>query len=592
METRNILKFTGVLFIFPAIVLYMSTVEGTEAANSCLECHGSAQKMLELGYPHFFVTQQEAEQQSGMHAGCTDCHLGDSTAKDKDQAHQGMGRLLLVKKQGFKAETADRELPLEVGGSPALRLKYLVKRGGRNVVDTSVYMLLYQDKRRDTLSQDFIFLEKTCGKCHPREFAEFRKSNMGRNAKQSSYKSWADREHGPHNCGVWFGGNYAAIAAAAAVPFDKGANAVNQRACNVCHVGCLDCHYDPMNKDESNPKKGMHTFNRTPRPESCYGGGRGTICHAGPEERRRGAGYFGGPFSHPEGMEPDVHLAAKVGCLDCHDNTRDNKALGHGSVRRQATCDKCHAGVLKSHASSIHGNLTCEACHIRNVGGYQGTYWGPGALAGVHTPFNKYNNYYGVMKEPILIKDQHGRWVPVKPFPMAVMNQKKADFKPGLHWRYPADLPDPERTDDAWGFVGLFDGLPVNNKALLWIQMDKLSHKYGKSRSCDSCHASKGGEQRQDVRWEFSDQGVLPFNGSHTVIAGKEGLFIKDIKTDEHIEISEGYNLSSFAPWVYLIDSWSLKGDFSLPEIKNKKSYETLKLYPAMAAKIGIVHGF
>jgi hypothetical protein len=108
-------------------------------------------------------------------------------------------------------------------------------------------------------------------------------------------------------------------------------------------------------------------------------------------------------------MEPDVHLGANVGCLDCHDNTRDNKTLGHATVKRQATCDKCHAGVVKSHAASLHKKLTCEACHIRNVAGYRATFWGPGKLAGTETPFYKYNGYYGVMKEPIIIKDQRGR---------------------------------------------------------------------------------------------------------------------------------------------------------------------------------------
>jgi hypothetical protein len=592
METRNIFKFIGVLFIFPAIVLYISTVEGTEAANSCLECHGSAQKMRELGYPHFTVTQKEVELQTGMPATCPDCHLGDASSRDKDRAHRGMGRLLLVKKKGLKAEPAERKLPLEMGNGSMPSIKCQVEKSGRNMVDSSVNTILYQDKRLADLSQDFTFMEKTCGKCHLREFAEFRKTAMGSNSKQSRYKGWADREHGPHNCGVWFGDNYSSIAANTAVSFSRETSALNQRSCNTCHVGCLDCHYYPSNKTGNDPKKGMHAFNRTPEPLSCYGGGRGTLCHSGPEERRRGAGYFGGAFSFPEGMESDVHLANEVGCLDCHDNTNNNRALGHGTVKRQATCTKCHASVEKSHAASIHAKLTCEACHIRNVAGYQATFWGPGKLAGADTPYYKYNGYYGVMKEPILIRDQKGRWIPVKPYPMAVMNQKTADIKPGLHWRYPAGLPELERTDDAWGYVGLVDNLPENNKALLWIQMDKLSHKYGKSRSCDSCHESGEGEQRQYVKWEFSDQGAFPFNGGQTVIAGKEGLFIRDIKADERIEASEGYQLSSFAPWLYMQDKWSIKGNFALPLIKDRISYETLRANPAKAAKNGIVHGF
>ncbi|HLO24784.1 MAG TPA: cytochrome c3 family protein [Geobacteraceae bacterium] len=571
--------------------LFMPEVAaGNVVPNSCRDCHGNAQKMAALGYSHFAVTQQEVERQTGMPATCPECHLGNPAKKEKEQAHEGMGRLMLVRKKGLTAETAQRKLPLEIGGNPLLRLRYLVEEDGRKSADPSVNMLLYQDKRRNNLSQDFNFMGKTCGKCHAREFAEFRESTMGRNAKQSRYKSWTDKEHGPHNCGVWFDGNYAAIAANTAVPFSREANDLNQRTCNACHVGCLDCHYNPMGKESGDPKKGMHTFAKTPPPESCYGGGRGQLCHAGPEDRRRGAGYFGGSFSHPEGMAPDAHLAKEIGCLDCHDNTRDNKALGHGMVKRQATCTKCHAGVVKSHAASLHGKLSCEACHIRDVAGYQATFWGPGKLAGTDTPFFKYKEYYGIMKEPILIKDQRGRWIPVKPYPMAALNQKSADFKPGLHWRYRPSLPDLERTDDAWGYVGLFDGLPENNKALLWIQMDKLSHKYGTSRSCDSCHASETGEQRQEVLWDFGDAGALPFNGRHTVIANGEGLFIKGISADEKIDVSEGYKLSSLAPWFYLKEKWRIKGDFSLPVPKDRKAYEALRDDPAQRERERLLH--
>jgi hypothetical protein len=578
-----------ILLAIVAWVMACAYAAADGAPDSCRDCHGSAQK-IGTQYLHFVVTQQEVEQQTGMPATCSGCHLGNPAAQGKRQAHQGMGRLLLVKKKGLKAEPADRKFPLEVGGSPALRLKYQSEKDGRKVVDPSVKMLLYQDKRPDTLSQDFTVMERTCGACHVKEFTEFRKSSMARNAKQSGYKSWTNSEHGPHNCGVWFDGNHREIAGNTAVPFSPETNALNQRVCNTCHVGCLDCHYLPMEKNASDPKKGMHTFIRTPRPESCYGGGRGTLCHAGPEERRRGAGYFGGPFSHPEGMEPDVHADRKVGCLDCHGNTRDNKALGHGTVKRQATCDRCHKEVVKSHAASVHRTLSCEACHIRNVAGYQATFWGPGNLAGTDTPYFKFKDYYGIMKEPILVRDQRGRWIPVKPYPMAVLNQKTARLDPGLHWRYPAELPDLERTDDAWGYVGLFDGLPENNRALLWIQMDKVSHKYGRSRTCDSCHAARDGEQRQHITWEYSDAGAFPFKGRHTVIANREGLYIKEMRADEKIDVSEGYRLSSFAPWIFLKDSWVLKGDFSLPVIKDRADYESLRRDPAAWTKKGLIH--
>jgi hypothetical protein len=210
-------------------------------------------------------------------------------------------------------------------------------------------------------------------------------------------------------------------------------------------------------------------------------------------------------------------------------------------------------------------------------------------VAGAATPFFKFKAYYGYLPEPVLIRDQRGRWIPIKPFPMAVMNQKTSPFKPGMYWRYPLNLPDLQRTDDAWGYVGLFGGMPDNNKALLWIQMDKMSHKLGKSRSCDSCHGSPGGAQLQQVTWEYSDPGALPFNGSHEVFANRSGLFIRNMQS-ENIEPEKGYSLAAFAPWVYLPDAWQLKGDFSLPVITDRRQYELFKASLDRTRNAGIVH--
>lgn len=563
----------------------------SEAADSCLDCHGNGQQMESLGYGHFTVTSQEAEAQTHMPAGCSGCHLGNPDAKQKESAHEGMARLLVVAKKGFAVFTTARPFPLEYGTNPVNRLYIVTAKDGKQVKDSRVAAISWHDKKVDTLTQDFAVMEKTCGACHEQEFKEFSRSTMGTNGKQSQYKGWTDKERGPHNCGPWFEGNFAPMQANTVLPMSPRSHRLNQTACNTCHVGCLDCHFNPQKKNPLDPAIGPHTFVKTPPPESCYGNGRASICHAGPEERRRGAGYFGGPFSFPEGGEPDVHRKAKVGCLDCHENSGSNPAIGHGMVKRQAqdSCRRCHPEVASSHANSLHRNLACEACHIQRVAGYQGTYWGPGKVAGEPTPYFKFKAYYGSMPEPVLIKDQKGRWIPVKPFPMAVMNQKTSPFEPGLHWRYPADLPDLKRTDDAWGYVGLTGGMPDNNKALLWIQMDKMSHKLGKSRSCDSCHDSLDGSQLQKVDWEYSDPGALPFNGSHEVFANRSGLYIRGMRS-EKIELEQGYSLAAFAPWVYLKDSWKIKGDFSLPVIKERKRYELLRANPDQTRRSGIVH--
>lgn len=577
-----------------AIILFMMMFIATpavQATDSCNDCHGNRLKMESLGYGHFFMTQKEVEAQSRMPATCNECHLGNPAAKDKETAHKGMARLLVVSKKGLTAVSAPRSHPLEYGTNQMSRIFTVTDRNGKPVRDASVAALSWHDKNPDTLSQDFNVMKKSCGACHEKEFDEFSRSTMATNGKQSQYKGWTSKERGPHNCGPWFEGNFETMQANTTLPMSAESNRINQKACNTCHVGCLDCHFNPQKKNATDPSKGAHSFVKTPPSESCYGNGRTSICHAGPEDRRRGAGYFGGSFSFPEGNAPDVHLKAKVGCLDCHESTKSNPGIGHGMVKRQAqeSCKRCHAEAVRSHAASQHKNLSCEACHVQKVAGYQGTYWGPGKLAGSATPYFKFKAYYGYMPEPILIRDQKGRWIPVKPFPMAVMNQKSSPFTPGLHWRFPADLPDLQRTDDAWAYVGLFEGLPENNRAMLWIQIDKMSHKLGKSRSCDSCHASPDGTQLQKVTWEYSDPGALPFNGSHEVVANKNGLFIGNMQSDK-IELEPGFSLSALAPWVYLKDKWHVAGDFSLPAIKDRKHFESVRSDVAAARKSRVVH--
>jgi hypothetical protein len=526
-----------------------------------------------------------------MPATCNECHLGNPAENDKDAAHKGMARLLVVSKNGFAARKSERAYPLEYGTNQVNRIYAVTGRDGKKVKDSSVAAISWHDKNPDTLTQDFGVMKKSCGACHEKEFDEFSRSTMATNGKQSQYKGWTDKRRGPHNCGPWFDGNFEAMQQNTALAMSPESHRINQRVCNSCHVGCLDCHFNPQRKDPTDLSKGAHTFVKTPPSESCYGNGRASICHAGPEDRRRGAGYFGESFSFPEGNAPDVHLKAKVGCLDCHESSKSNPSIGHATVRRQAqdSCKRCHAEVLKSHAASRHRNLSCEACHIQNVAGYQATYWGPGKIAGAATPYFKYKAYYGYMPEPILIRDQKGRWIPVKPFPMAVMNQKFSPFTPGLHWRYPTDLPDLKRSDDAWAYVGLFGGLPENNSAMLWIQMDKMSHKLGKSRSCDSCHTSQEGAQLQKITWEYSDPGALPFNGSHEVFADKSGLYIRKMQS-EKIEMEPGYTHSAMAPWVYLKDRWQVRGDFSLPPVKDRKAFESAGTNPELAKKSGITH--
>ncbi|MGO9612620.1 MAG: cytochrome c3 family protein [Dissulfurispiraceae bacterium] len=419
-----------------------------------------------------------------------------------------------------------------------------------------VTTILFHDKNPEDLSFNYPVEERTCRVCHSKEVQELKRTAMGHNAKQGLYRTWTDKKMGPHNCGVWFVDGYEEIAKNTKVPFTREMASLNQKACNICHVGCLDCHYAPKKKDGDNPALGGHTFTKNVSTQSRYSGGRGSICHAGPEDSRRGAGYIGGPYSNPAGAIADIHYAKGVLCIDCHDTHAKDENLLHREVKRQVSCSKCHDKIVNSVVGSIHRKVSCEACHIENVGAYTGTFWGPGQLAGINTPFFKYKEYYGILKEPVLIRDQKGKWIPVKPYPMAVMNQKTAgDLKPGLAWRFPANLPDLDRTDDAYALVGLLSGLPENDNVLAWIQMDKMSHKFGKARGCESCH-TKNGEQRQEVSWKYEDAGAYSFNGEHWVIASKKGLFIKNMRAITEIKVKEGWKIEDFAPWYYLKDKW------------------------------------
>ena len=355
------------------VTILLAGASAGRGADSCTACHGNEKTMQRLGAPGFAVDPKAVAAQTRMPAACADCHLGNPAAAEKGEAHRGLARLLAVRKKGFSVATSARRYPLEFGDSPANRVMIMTDRDGKKVRDATVTGILWHDKRTDTLTQDFAAMKKSCGACHEREFEEFGRSTMGKNGKQSQYKGWTDPRRGPHNCGPWFDGNFELMQANTTVSMSPESHLLNQKACNLCHVGCLDCHYNPQPSKAGDPSLGIHTFAKTPPPAACYGNGRGSVCHAGPEDRRRGAGYFGGPFSFPEGSAPDVHLKAKVECLDCHESSRDNPALGHGMVKRQArgSCVRCHEQAVASHATSRHKRLSCEACHVQQVGAQQ-----------------------------------------------------------------------------------------------------------------------------------------------------------------------------------------------------------------------------
>jgi hypothetical protein len=58
----------------------------------------------------------------------------------------------------------------------------------------------------------------------------------------------------------------------------------------------------------------------------------------------------------------------------------------------------------------------------------------------------------------------------------------------------------------------------------------------------------------------------------------------------EKIELEPGYTLSALAPWVYLTDKWQVRGDFSLPPLKDRKAFESCRTKTGTAQGMGIIH--
>ncbi|RMG67851.1 MAG: cytochrome C [Nitrospirae bacterium] len=560
---------------FVLLVVLLGYRHWQDSSAECIRCHSNKKLLKELNAEWAYVTLKEVQKES-KHPNilCRDCHLGNGRAKDKDTAHRGMLKMLIV---GMNGELLPRKQgypgPLRETGDDrmfALMPKELYE--GDLYMLEEVRNILWHDHDPKTLGFDPKIAERTCGRpdCHPDELKQFRTTIMGRNYRQRTMRTWL-KPYGPHNCGPSFADlqppavldradfdykNTEEIMENLNVPFSKGQAEDKQKFCNVCHAGCLDCHFTPSNK------QGRHAFSRTPPPESCLGYGRSASqCHPGAMVSRRGETYIGGDYSIPQGMSPDVHYKLGITCVDCHPPGEK----GMGDMERAATCQDCHIETEEAHAGSIHRNMDCATCHVRSLGGYQLTVWGPGRVAERPNPFHKYSLYYGIQEPPIIIKDQKGRWMPVKLWPHSVGNIKRDVPSSGsIKFRWPNG-----ETRDAYYIVGTFDGLPENNKHLLWIEIEQAAHPFQRARDCDSCHASE--TQISYSTWEFNDyDGADSFRGNHKIVADSRGLRFVDIKNTTPIRLLPGARLTDFATWLYLKDKWEMPGDFSIKTDRNR----------------------
>ncbi len=570
------------LLVWLLVLLPSSAALAYDATSGCVRCHGDLAKMQDLGAEALYLDPAQVDLEVNMKGvpTCVDCHQGDPTAVTAEVAHSGMPRpLLMVNGKGLAGQAVTRQTvglsPLEPQGEgPSALVPKMDPALAAKAGITKVSGIYWHDRDPVRFSYRPDIAKATCGKCHKVATEDFNHSSMGQLHFQRANRSFSEALPGPHNCGAWFGDNYARIAADTSVPFSEAQNASGDRNCNQCHPGCNDCHFKPFKG------QGRHLFGQ-PEPVSCYGGQRGTICHAGPMERRRGAGFLRDEYAFPGTLYAGAHKEQGLDCLDCHSMKRHDPGFT-ASPQARASCRRCHAEIVDAVANSDHANVDCASCHIDEVGGYQFTFWGPGDWSGMETPYAKHAGYYGVRDFPTLIRNPEGRWLPYKPYPMAVLNQKKGLDPTGVVFReIPSRLipaqPDvgeetaftvsrkATQTNDALIIAGTRDELP-GGKAILWIQMDKISHALGYGRDCEGCHASHAQQAISDFRYGDSRNVTAPFTGSYRIIADEKGMRFENLHTTD-IKVKEGRKVEDFAPFVaFPPDAWNIQGiDFSLP---------------------------
>ncbi|MDY0212661.1 MAG: hypothetical protein RBR06_06620 [Desulfuromonadaceae bacterium] len=153
----------------------------------------------------------------------------------------------------------------------------------------------------------------------------------------------------------------------------------------------------------------------------------------------------------------------------------------------------------------------------------------------------------------------------LKPFLMAVSSAYKGQATARTEIGTMPLEPSGQHVNDAFIVTGTRDDLPQNNKALLWIQMDKMSHALGEARSCASCHTSHAQVAESNFTFANNKDVQQPFTGSYTIIADAEGMRFENLKTSPIIPTAQRH-IADFAPFTYFPDGWNVAGiDFSIP---------------------------
>ena len=569
------------------------------AKQSCVDCHSDPQRMLSLGYPYFAMTSHEVAAQTRMPASCTDCHLGNSDTMDMDRAHEGLLTVLAIKDGTWDAvrrsllKIPDKRFLTALeprGANRADALLPKITSDGLVRNDPDFKLIIWHDRNAETLAFNPLLAERTCGKCHSDIVKKFLMSPMGGGSKahtQSQYKSWTGPS-GPQSCGLWVGtlaqpqqdsftkDNMEYYNRHSTMPLNGKAACDNQRRCNQCHVGCLDCHYSPRNKNDKDPQTGAHTFTKRPEPVTCYGGGKSFSCHAGPLERRRGDGYIRAEFTQAsdEGKKvlkdkPDIHMQKGIYCIDCHEPNRESGM--HADLTRNVNCAKCHSSVVEAHAKGTHKNVDCASCHTTLIGGYAFNFWSAVGPKGAENPLTRIQDYLVGAVSPLIIKNPKGIWIPVHVVPHTSGNVKADEValskKLIFRNRPDADVDRLYFSNDSYAITALVRHLDDKDRdTMVWLNLDRVAHAAGKSRSCGSCHDST--EQKIESTYSegsYKDVG----DGIYTIFADEKGLRVEFPVETEANPLPKG-----LAP---LKDKWILPGNFALQKVSNVQKYQNLE---------------
>ncbi|HTG01557.1 MAG TPA: cytochrome c3 family protein [Nitrospirota bacterium] len=589
MRTTLLLLFCTLLF--PA---YGSVY----AEDGCSGCHSDPAAMHAAGFPQFVISSPDLLAQIHMPAVCTDCHAGNGSAKSKEEAHTGLLTLRAIRAKTWEATDRRSMLVddlmewsfLEPRGndrSTQLAPKKRYTDGVKGNPDFRTF--IYHDKNAITLAFNPEIAGKTCGKCHGEIVKSFLKSAMGGGTGahvQSQYRTWTGST-GPQSCGLWLGvltrpgqdaftdENIRNFNSHATMQISEKDAFNSQRTCNQCHVGCLDCHFDARKKNPNNPGDGSHTFVKKPAPLACYGGGRSFSCHAGPLERRRGDGYIRAEFTQasPEGTSAlkgriDIHMQKHVACVDCHE---PNAATGyHADLRRNVSCAKCHDRVAAAIMKGPHKNVDCAACHTALIGGYAFNFWSAVGPQGKENPVTRIQDYLTGATPPLLIRNPRGIWIPVHVVPHLSGNVRAEEVrlsKKLLFRNKPdADVARSYFSNDSYAITGLVRNLDTkDHDVLVWLNVDRVAHATGTSRTCDSCHASR--TQRIPVTFSGGSYKDIE-NGEYTIIADERSLRVVDFRDDHGKDIQDLARLKT---------AWELPGDFALPKTTDYKLYEKIE---------------